>query len=122
MKVVNKVQKKTATKVAPKQKVAPVVKSSRATVKKTPNVLVIAVGSTRFWVNEGPVLSHLKDLERALVSMSDAQYNYHVNKIKNDFAKWTQDILKDPKTASQLKKAKSKIEASKIVATSLSNK
>ncbi len=119
MKIVNNVQEKSQTKVGPVSKSAVTTKSVRATTKKVSNQLIIAVGNFRFWVHQGPVLAHLKDLEHSLLTISDSQYVYHVNKAKNDFAKWTKDVLKDPKTAELLKKAKSRLEASKIVTKAL---
>jgi hypothetical protein len=123
MKIINKVQNKKSVKENAIQKITIGAKSVGQTVKrsikKNSANLVIAVGNSRFFVHGGDVLSHLKDLERALASMSEAQYLYHVSKVKNDFARWTVDILRDSKTAELLKNAKSKTEALKVVTKAL---
>jgi hypothetical protein len=68
-----------------------------------------------FWVHNGPVLSNLKDLARALDSMTDKQYSYHVGKDKNDFAMWVEFVLQDKECAGLLSSAGSREKAASIV-------
>ena len=104
-------KKKKARKVAaPKKKVAP----KKGNGKKT---MVTVSGSMCFWVNNGPVLSNLKDLHKALIRMSDKQFAYHVNRGKNDFAAWVRGVLSEEEVARKLLKAKTKREALKVVAS-----
>lgn len=75
-----------------------------------------AEGPTRFWAKDGRILSDLKDLKIALEEMAEETYAFHVNKAKNDFAKWTEEVLNNKKVATELKKAKNRLDALKKVA------
>lgn len=81
--------------------------------------IVKAEGPARFWAKDGRILSDLKDLKNALEEMAEETYAYHVNKTRNDFAKWTEEILKNKKVATELKKAKNKVEALRKVAAEI---
>ncbi|HLG23320.1 MAG TPA: hypothetical protein VI564_00140 [Candidatus Nanoarchaeia archaeon] len=59
-----------------------------------------------FWVHDGRVLKNLEELEGQLLTMPNEIFLYHVNKDKNDFAKWISDVLGDKAFALDLKKAK----------------
>ena len=61
-----------------------------------------------FWVNNGPVIRNLHELERAIEHMSDETFRYHINKEKNDFANWIRDVLIDDKLADNTQKTESK--------------
>ncbi|MFH0740093.1 MAG: hypothetical protein V1819_03140 [bacterium] len=74
-----------------------------------------AEGPARFWAKDGRILSDLRDLKNALEEMAEETYAFHVDKTKNDFAKWVEEILKNKKVATELKKAKNKIDALKRV-------
>lgn len=80
---------------------------------------VRAEGPARFWAKDGRILSDLKDLKNALEEMAEETYAYHVNKSRNDFAKWTEEVLKNKKVATELKKAKNKLDALKKVASEI---
>lgn len=77
--------------------------------------IVRAEGPARFWAKDGRILSDLKDLKVALEEMANETYSFHVNRVKNDFAKWTEDVLQNKKLAAELKKAKTKLDALKKV-------
>ena len=68
--------------------------------------LVQAPEDRRFWEQDGKVLGNLKDLKNALEHIDPKTFAYHVNKGKNDFAKWVGDILKDAKLSKELLKVK----------------
>ncbi len=72
-----------------------------------------------FWCNDGRVLRNLLELKDALTTMSDETYTYHVNAEKNDFANWVKDIIGDTRLANDLRKARSREEAARIVARRL---
>lgn len=61
-----------------------------------------------FWVNNGPILHGLKDLEDALLNMADETFAYHVNKHKNDFAKWIAEALNNSELGKKLERSKTK--------------
>ena len=61
-----------------------------------------------FWVNNGPVIKNLEELQNALVSMSNEAFMHHVNREKNDFGIWVNDVLGDKRLADDLMKSKSK--------------
>ncbi|MCD5396988.1 MAG: hypothetical protein LRZ96_00105, partial [Candidatus Pacebacteria bacterium] len=60
-----------------------------------------------FWVCDKKVLKNLAELKVALERMSNKTFTYHVNKNKNDFARWINDVLKEKALARTLKNIKS---------------
>ena len=50
----------------------------------------------------GDVYWNLRDLARAVASMSDSVFSHHVNDQKNDFANWVADVIGDHKLAREL--------------------
>lgn len=91
------------------------------TKKKTPGKkqLLSVSGDSCFWVNNGPILSNLKDLEGALKGMTEEQWKHHVDKHKNDFAAWVKGVLSEETCAKSLMKCKTKGEAVKVVTTAV---
>ena len=85
--------------------------------KKRP--LVNAYNEKCFWVCNGPVLSNLKDLLRALNYMTEAQFGHHVSKEKNDFSLWVKAILLDEECAKALLKANTPKKAAQAVEKNL---
>lgn len=81
--------------------------------------MVNAYNEKCFWVFNGPVLSNLKDLSRALDSMADKQYEHHVSKTKNDFADWAEFVLLDKDCAKSLRSAANRSRAASLVEKSL---
>ena len=61
-----------------------------------------------FWVNNGPILHNLKELEQALLSMADTTFAYHVNQHKNDFAQWISEDLTNSEVGKKLQRFKTK--------------
>lgn len=98
------VVKKATTKSAPKK-----------SASKAKKQMTVVSGNMCFWVNNGPILSSIKDLHGALQKMSDVQYSHHVSKTKNDFASWVKTVLHETDCAAGLLKAKNKSEAVKCV-------
>ena len=82
-------------------------------------VAIKAEGPARFWDKDGRILSDLKDLKKALEEMAEETYSFHASKAKNDFAKWTEEVLKNKKVATELKKAKNRLDALKKVASEI---
>lgn len=81
--------------------------------------IIKAEGPARFWAKDGRILSDLKDLKKALEEMAEETYAFHANKARNDFAKWTEEVLKNKKVATELKKAKNRLDALKKVAAEI---
>lgn len=77
--------------------------------------LVQAPPEKMFWVHGGQTLGNLRDLAQALSSMSDNQFLCHLNHEKNDFAKWTEEVLEDAECARDLRRSKSKKAALGVV-------
>ncbi|MEK7610497.1 MAG: hypothetical protein AAB468_01995 [Patescibacteria group bacterium] len=86
--------------------------SNRTRIKKP---LIIASGSACFWVHNGPILCHLLDLHRCLETIKPEQYNYHVGRLGNDFARWVRQVLRDDDCGQALVEATSATEAHQIV-------
>jgi len=57
----------------------------------------------------------LSELVRELKIMSNHTFIYHVNRKKNDFAKWIQEVIEDKTLARDIKKAYSKTQLLKKV-------
>ncbi len=112
-KVVKKVAKKVAKKAAPKKA------TKKAAPKKKVACNVCSAtceASEAFWVHNGPILHTLDDLLRAFKVMSDEQYKHHTTRGDgNDFANWVQFSLKDAGCAANLRKAKTKGGAVKVL-------
>lgn len=68
-----------------------------------------------FWVNNGPILKNLDELANALPAISDETFNHHVNREKNDFSNWVNDIVGDKKLANDLLSSRSKESALKKI-------
>ena len=74
----------------------------------------------RFWCHDGKLIKNLGELEKALNDMSDDTYHYHSSDGRNDFSNWIRDVVGDNKLANDLSKAKSRIQAGKVVAQRIS--
>lgn len=61
-----------------------------------------------FWVNNGPIIGNLSSLPKALKEISKETFLHHVNKDKNDFTVWINDVIGDKALAGELLKVKSK--------------
>jgi len=59
-----------------------------------------------FWVCDGNILKSIKELPSVLKKMEKNVFQFHVNKEKNDFANWINDIIKDNKLAKDISKIK----------------
>ena len=84
--------------------------SKRKTIfkRKAKPILMNAYQGYCFWVCDRKVLKNLTELKTALKRMSDNTFVYHVNKNKNDFAKWVNDVLKEKVLAKALQKIKTR--------------
>ncbi len=65
----------------------------------------------RFMVIDGSGLASIKELAKALDSMSDDAFYYHVNEGKNDFANWVEHVFGEKQLAEKLFDAKTREQA-----------
>lgn len=72
-----------------------------------------------FWTVDGHIFHNLVEMKKALDEMGMETYVYHVNKDKNDFARWVRDVACDKKLAAELEKAKTRSAAFRAVAARL---
>lgn len=79
--------------------------------KKVNKALKDAPEDKKFWLCDGRVLKNIKELERALRTMSDGTYRYHVNGSKNDFYNWIKGVFKDRKIANDVKNSRNRVTA-----------
>jgi uncharacterized protein YabN with tetrapyrrole methylase and pyrophosphatase domain len=114
-KTVKKQTKRTTT--ATKKKSVSTKKSTRTlrSVSSKKKEMRVAPVEQAFWVYFGPILHTLIDLEQCFDIITEEQFAYHVNKEKNDFAKWTGGTLREKDLALELKKCKNKNTAQKTV-------
>jgi hypothetical protein len=68
-----------------------------------------------FWLYGGKVLRNLNELSESLKSMTEEVFKYHVNKEKNDFANWINDVIGDIDLTKDLRKLKTREVISKVV-------
>ncbi|MFH0914448.1 MAG: hypothetical protein V1849_04065 [Chloroflexota bacterium] len=72
-----------------------------------------------FWCSDGRTLRNLKELEEALVTMTDDTFAYHSNEQKSDFASWVKDIIGDEQLADELRRAHNRDDAARSVSKRL---
>jgi hypothetical protein len=96
---------------------AKIVKISREEAKRR---LGDVPDDKRFWCQDGRSIKNLRELGEALVDISDDTYHYHSGGGRNDFSKWTREVVGDEKLANDLGKAKSRMQASEAVAKRIS--
>ncbi|MDD4860337.1 MAG: hypothetical protein PHR56_09095 [Dehalococcoidales bacterium] len=70
---------------------------------------------TSFWCHDGRTLKNLAELQTALREMPDDTYQYHANDEKNDFSNWVREVIGDEKLALDLRRARSRNEAARLV-------
>lgn len=110
--------RKRAVKATSKKKVST---KKRSHTKKVSNKkkLICATGTNCFWVNNGPILRDLVELERALDTMTEKIFSHHVSGSRNDFADWVEHVLKDQETAAALRRSKKPKTARTVVVRQL---
>ena len=64
---------------------------------------------------DGSILGSLRELEAALVSMSDEVFAFHSNDEKSDYGNWVRDVVGDDKLARDLAKSSNRTQAAKCV-------
>jgi len=74
-----------------------------------------------FWVNNGPVLKNMEELANVFAAMSDEAFQHHVNKEKNDFSVWVNEVIGDQKLANELLSSRNKASALKKVKNRLAS-
>ncbi|MFH0955219.1 MAG: DUF5752 family protein [Candidatus Micrarchaeota archaeon] len=63
----------------------------------------------KFFYLRGEIpLKSLSELENSFESMDDATFAHHVNETKNDFAEWTQEVIRDQFLANKLRQLDSR--------------
>ncbi len=77
--------------------------------------LFIASPEHCFWVVDGTIIKDLVELKQVVKKMDRKTFSYHVNKEKNDFARWVGDILQDGVLAEKLAKVKTKTDTMKVI-------
>jgi hypothetical protein len=73
-----------------------------------------------FWCHDGKSIKNLAELRKALIDMSDETFHHHLEGERNDFSKWVREVVGDEQLASDLAKAKSRLQASRVVAERIS--
>ncbi len=87
-------------------------------MKKKPDakkILSTVQPDKAFWVNNGPILKSLEEFAAALKKLKPEQFLHHVNKQKNDFAKWISEVVGDTILAQRIRVLKTKEAMAKAV-------
>jgi hypothetical protein len=71
--------------------------------------------SEYFYARNGAVLKNLGELLEVLRTIDNDTFEHHFNENKNDFANWTENALKEPKTAKKMYETRTKEELYKVV-------
>jgi hypothetical protein len=69
----------------------------------TKSQLLTSAPEACFWAHSGHICCNLAELKNALEAMRDEAFTYHVNKNKNDLAKWVEEVIKDKTLAKKLR-------------------
>ena len=74
------------------------------TLKKTTHArMATSAPEACFWAHGGHIFCNLAEFKNALEAMNDEAFAYHVNKDKNDLAKWVEEVLADKTLAKKLR-------------------
>jgi len=65
-------------------------------------------GPECFWVNNGPIVRSLEELATAIRDMKKEIFLHHVNKDKNDFKEWIDEVIGDIKLSHEMQKSRSR--------------
>ena len=69
-----------------------------------------------FLLKDGTVIKNLFELSKALERMPEDIFRFHVNKSRNDFYNWVNDIVQDKNLAEQIKNSKDRSVMQKKIA------
>jgi len=81
--------------------------------------LTSAGADSLFWLYDGQAVKDLKELKDALKKASNDQFAHHVNAEKNDFACWTEEVLRDRNLAVKLRQCKTRLSRVRAIETHL---
>jgi len=111
------VKKKSTAKKSVKKTTKKAAKKSTATKSnaRSPKALVCADGKECFWTTDGQILKDLIELRDALKSMDEKIFAVHVNRERNDFAEWVEQVLQDAECAAALRKSRKPRTAQTVV-------
>jgi hypothetical protein len=72
-----------------------------------------------FYLVNGGVLKNLEELVDALEKMTKETFDYHVQKEKNDFANWIENVFGNKKLATDIRKTKTAKTTAQKIKTSI---
>ncbi len=87
-------------------------KKARVDAKK---ILSAVQPDKAFWVNNGPILKSLWEFAASVGKLKPEQFLHHVNRQKNDFAKWIREVIGDNTLAQRIRILKTKEAMAKAV-------
>ncbi len=77
--------------------------------------LIHAPPGEEFVLRDGTLLADIETLYRAIVTISDEEYNHFVTPEKNDFATWVERSLDDKFLAASLRRATTRDKMIKVL-------
>ncbi|PIN70147.1 hypothetical protein COV93_02725 [Candidatus Woesearchaeota archaeon CG11_big_fil_rev_8_21_14_0_20_43_8] len=75
--------------------------------------------SQYFRLKNGSEIRNLNELFGAVKTMDDMDFSHHVNEVKNDFAVWVRDVLKENWLADDLSRTSSRVEFQNVLSAFL---
>lgn len=89
--------------------------------KKTIRKIREAKPEQYFVLATGVPIKNLKELALSLENMNEWVFNHHVNDIRNDFAAWVNDVLKEKKLSESVRNTKNIRELELVILRHLVN-
>ena len=85
------------------------------------NVIANVKPEHYFKINNGGIIRNLPELKKALETMSESTFKFHVNNKKNDFGDWIRGVFKDDVLAHLVSRHNSKQEMAEVVSMRVKN-
>jgi len=89
----------------------------KETIEDIKRVLNDVPPEKSFWVNNGVIVKNIQELPGVIEKMSKRVFRYHVNKEKNDFVKWIDEVIGDKGLAKSLSRVRKKESVARRIRT-----
>jgi hypothetical protein len=104
----------TLNEIKPKKETKKIVKEAKSKKSFKQINKNVAIGK-EFVTSKGILIYNLQQLVLELKSMKDEEFEFHVNKEKNDFANWIEHVIENKNLANNVRKIKKRKELIKLL-------